>query len=56
MRHVLSLIDMTSEEIQEVLSLSAEYKSRLQNGDRPPLLGGHTVGLLFEKPSETVCF
>jgi len=51
MRHVLSLIDMTSEEIQEVLSLSAEYKSRLQNGDRPPLLGGHTVGLLFEKPS-----
>ncbi|QEG22171.1 ornithine carbamoyltransferase [Mariniblastus fucicola] len=51
MRHVLSLYDMTSEEVQQVLDLSSEYKSRLESGDRPALLAGHTVGLLFEKPS-----
>jgi len=51
MRHVLSLFEMTSEEIQKVLDLAAEYKTRMESGDRPQLLAGHTVGLLFEKPS-----
>jgi len=51
MGHVLSLFDMTSEEIRRVLDLSAEFKARLDYGDRPALLAGHTVGLLFEKPS-----
>lgn len=51
MRHVLSLNDMTTEEVQQVLSLAADYKSLLQSGSRPQLLAGHTVGLLFEKPS-----
>ena len=51
MRHVLSLFDMNTAEIEKVLDLAAEYKSRLHNGDRPQLLAGHTVGLLFEKPS-----
>lgn len=51
MRHVLSLFDTTPEEIRQVLDLSASYKAKLENGDRPALLAGHTVGLLFEKPS-----
>ena len=51
MRHVLSLFEMTSEEIRRVLDLSAEFKAKLESGDRPALLAGHTVGLLFEKPS-----
>jgi ornithine carbamoyltransferase len=51
MRHVLSLLEMTPEEIEDVLDLAAQYKSRLESGDRPQLLAGHTVGLLFEKPS-----
>jgi ornithine carbamoyltransferase len=51
MRHVLSLHELTSEEIREVLDISTDYKSKLEAGDRPALLAGHTVGLLFEKPS-----
>ncbi len=51
MRHVLSLHELTSEEIREVLDISTAYKSKLESGDRPALLSGHTVGLLFEKPS-----
>ena len=51
MRHVLSLHELTTEEIEEVLSLSESYKAKMAAGDRPALLAGHTVGLLFEKPS-----
>ena len=51
MRHVLSLFEMTSDEIRKVLDLSSQFKVKLENGERPALLAGHTVGLLFEKPS-----
>ena len=51
MRHVLSLHELTSQEILDVLDLSAKYKAGLESGDRPALLARHTVGLLFEKPS-----
>lgn len=51
MRHVLSLHELTSQEILDVLDLSAKYKAGLESGDRPALLAQHTVGLLFEKPS-----
>ncbi len=51
MRHVLSLTDFTSSEIKAVLDTAAQYKQGLRDGNRPPLLAGHTVGLLFEKPS-----
>ena len=51
MRHVLSLHELSAEEIENILSVSALYKAKLEDGDRPALLAGHTVGLLFEKPS-----
>lgn len=51
MRHILSLNDMTTAEVREVLSIAADYKMKLSDGQRPPILAGHTVGLLFEKPS-----
>ena len=51
MRHVLSLFEMTSDEIRKVLDLSSQFKAKLEDGERPALLAGHTVGLLFEKPS-----
>ena len=51
MRHVLSLLDMTTEEILEVLDLARLYKQRLHDGDRPALLSGLTMGMLFQKPS-----
>ncbi len=51
MRHVLSLLDLSAEEIRNVLALAIKLKSRLQHGKRPPLLKRHVLGLLFEKPS-----
>ena len=51
MRHVLSLLDLTTEEIARVLELSAQYKANLRSGERPSVLQNQTVGLLFEKPS-----
>ena len=51
MRHVLSLFDLTTAEIQRVLQLASELKQGVRAGDRPTLIANHTVGLLFEKPS-----
>ena len=51
MRHVLSLDDLTTEEIQRVLEIAADLKAKLANNERPSLLANHVMGLLFEKPS-----
>lgn len=51
MRHVLSLDDLTTEEIQRVLQIAADLKTKLANKERPSLLANHVMGLLFEKPS-----
>ena len=51
MRHVLSLDDLTTEEIQRVLEIAADLKAKLANDERPSLLANHVMGLLFEKPS-----
>lgn len=51
MRHVLSLFDLTAEEIWRVLSISQELKTKLNSGQRPPILERRVAGLLFEKPS-----
>ena len=51
MRHVLSLFDLSSEEIRRVLEISSDLKSKLHEGNRPGLLEHQVMGLLFEKPS-----
>ncbi len=51
MRHVLSLFDLSTDEIRRVLEISADLKSKLSGGDRPALLQQNVLGLLFEKPS-----
>ena len=51
MRHVLSLNDLTTEEIQRVLQIAADLKAKLAINERPSLLANHVMGLLFEKPS-----
>ena len=51
MRHVLSLFDLSTEEIRRVLEISADLKSKLASGDRPDILARNVLGLLFEKPS-----
>ena len=51
MRHVLSLDDLTTVEIQRVLKIAVDLKAKLANNERPSLLANHVMGLLFEKPS-----
>jgi len=50
-RDFLSLFDCSREELQDILRLSAELKQQLKDGNRPPLLAGRTLAMLFEKPS-----
>lgn len=51
MRHVLSLNDLTTDEIRRVLEISTDLKSKLEANERPAILQQNVAGLLFEKPS-----
>jgi ornithine carbamoyltransferase len=51
MRHVTSLIDISTADVQEILRLATELKDRWKKGDRPSLLKGHVLTQIFEKPS-----
>lgn len=51
MRHFDSLVRITTPELREIMQLASTLKQRFQNGDRPHLLAGHMLTLLFEKPS-----
>ena len=51
MKHLDSLFRLSHEETAEILSLAADLKRRFLLGERPPLLAGHVLALLFEKPS-----
>lgn len=51
MRHVLTLLEMTTDEIRRIFELTHELKSSMQDGIREPLLAGRVMALLFEKPS-----
>ena len=50
-RHFRSLHDVDASEFQAILRLAHELKAGLGRGERPPLLAGYTLALLFEKPS-----
>ena len=50
-RDFLTLADITPDEIEQILTLSAEMKQRHKNGLVPRFLEGQTVALLFHKPS-----
>lgn len=50
-RHVIDLFDMTSDDILRVYATTKELKRRLEHGVREPLLQGHVMAMLFEKPS-----
>ncbi len=51
MRHFLSLFELSTEELCALLSEAACLKAGLSEGKRPPLLAGHVLALVFEKPS-----
>ena len=51
MQHLISLFDITPEELRLILKTGIEIKSRLIAGERPDILRNHVIALLFEKPS-----
>jgi ornithine carbamoyltransferase len=50
-KHLLSMQDLTSKEIEAILDLSEELKQKLRKGEPHELLYGKTLGMLFAKPS-----
>ena len=51
MQHLLSLFDITPDELRTILATATVLKERLAAGDRPAVLERKVLGLLFEKPS-----
>lgn len=50
-RHVTTLFELSTSEIEEIFTRSAELKRQMLAGARQPLLLGRVLGMLFEKPS-----
>jgi len=50
-RDLLSVTDLTRNEIEAVFSLTKDLKDRLKAGEQTPLLQGKTLAMIFEKPS-----
>jgi ornithine carbamoyltransferase len=50
-RDFLMLDALTRAELDEILHLSARLKRDLKAGQRPPMLAGKTLAMIFEKPS-----
>jgi ornithine carbamoyltransferase len=48
---VLTLFELSSDEIKRIFKTSAELKTNLARGIREPILPGRVMGMLFEKPS-----
>ena len=51
MKHLLKLMDWSTEEITEVLNLADQLKYEKKNGIEHHLLKGKTLGLIFQKSS-----
>jgi ornithine carbamoyltransferase len=50
-RHLLTLADLTTAEIERVFSITEDLKSKFAKGLREPLLPGRVMAMLFEKQS-----
>lgn len=50
-RDFVSMDDLSPEEVLHVLDTAADLKRRSKAGDRPPLLAGRVLAMIFEKPS-----
>lgn len=50
-RDLLTLADLTPDEIDQMLTLASDLKQRHKRGEASPLLAGKSLVLLFSKPS-----
>ena len=51
MRHLLTLADLTTAEIERIFSITEDLKTKDARGLREPLLPGRAMALIFEKQS-----
>lgn len=51
MRHLLTLFDLTVDELRRVMDTASFLKAELAQGRRPPVLERRVLALLFQKPS-----
>jgi ornithine carbamoyltransferase len=51
MRHLRTLLDLSADDLREILDLASDLKDRLRAGDRAPRLPGRVLTMVFEKPS-----
>lgn len=51
MKHLLKLLDLTAEEITDILNLADQLKYELKHGIEHKLLAGKTLGMIFQKAS-----
>ena len=51
MKHFLSIADLTSEELHNLLALASLLKAEWQEGGNKPVLKGKSLALIFQKPS-----
>ena len=51
MKHLLKMLDMSREEIIDILNLADQLKYELKHGIPHPLLKGKSLGMIFQKAS-----
>lgn len=51
MKHLLKMLDLTGEEIIDILNLADQLKYELRHGIPHPYLKGKTLGMIFQKAS-----
>src|SRR5881227_910195 len=51
MRHFLDLLDLSGDQIIELLKEAERLKKAQQRGKNKPTMQGRVLGLIFEKPS-----
>lgn len=51
MKHLTSLAALSSADVHAILDIAAALKVRFKQGERPPVLQGRVLAMVFEKPS-----
>jgi ornithine carbamoyltransferase len=51
MRHLVSVEELSGEDIQDLLKLAVGLKEEWRRGGNKPVLAGKTLGMVFQKPS-----
>ncbi|MEE8163472.1 MAG: ornithine carbamoyltransferase [Anaerolineae bacterium] len=51
MKHLLSIADLSVDEVWQILNLARELKEEWRKDGNKPILKGKTLGMIFQKPS-----